>query len=64
MIVVDVDLDDVVRGKLDFDPTGHYARPDVFDLRVNRRPQSPVTFLQSDGPSSLNNAEAKDRDSR
>jgi len=49
MVVVDLDLDDVVRGKLDFDPVGHYARPDVFELHVNRRPQSSVTFLQSEG---------------
>ncbi len=27
-----------------FDPTGHYSRPDVFTLNVNRRAQAPVEF--------------------
>jgi nitrilase len=35
LVVATVDLDDVVRGRYDFDATGHYARPDVFKLTVN-----------------------------
>jgi nitrilase len=27
-----------------FDVSGHYARPDIFSLTVNREPQSPVAF--------------------
>lgn len=27
ILCVEVDLDDVQRAKLDFDPVGHYARP-------------------------------------
>lgn len=35
ILYADVDLDEIVRGKLDFDVTGHYARPDVFRFAVN-----------------------------
>jgi nitrilase len=41
-----LDLDDVARGKFDFDVTGHYARPDVFSLRVNERAQRAVQFVR------------------
>lgn len=37
-----LDMGEVARGKLDFDVTGHYARPDVFQLSVNERPARPV----------------------
>lgn len=35
LVVADVDMNDVVRARFDLDVAGHYARPDVFDLRVN-----------------------------
>ncbi len=38
----DLDLADIARGKYDFDVAGHYARPDVFQLTVNEKPQKPV----------------------
>jgi len=28
--MAELDLEDIVRAKLDFDVTGHYARPDIF----------------------------------
>ena len=34
MLWADVDFDDCERGHLDFDATGHYARPDAFKLSV------------------------------
>jgi nitrilase len=34
MLVADLDLDDIVRGAFDFDAVGHYARPDLFTLKV------------------------------
>jgi len=34
VLVADLDLGEIVRGKFDFDVTGHYARPDVFRLQV------------------------------
>lgn len=35
ILYADIDGDEVVRGKYDFDVAGHYARPDVFSLSVN-----------------------------
>ncbi len=37
-----LDLDDIGRGKFDFDVTGHYSRPDVFQLVVNEAPMPAV----------------------
>ena len=42
MLFADLDLNEVVRGKYDFDVVGHYARPDVFQLVVNESPLLPV----------------------
>lgn len=41
-VVAELDLSAVPRGKFDFDVTGHYARPDVFRLHVDRSEQRPV----------------------
>jgi len=40
----ELDLGEIARGKYDFDVAGHYARPDVFQLSVDERPQSPVRY--------------------
>ena len=37
ILIADVDLGDTIRGKFDLDVVGHYARPDVFQLRVNEK---------------------------
>ncbi|GAC1447128.1 MAG: carbon-nitrogen hydrolase family protein [Ktedonobacterales bacterium] len=42
ILTADLDMGDIARGKYDFDVVGHYARPDVFQLRVNEQPQSSV----------------------
>ena len=42
ILYADLDLTEVVRSKVDFDVTGHYARPDVFQLLVNEQPLPPV----------------------
>ncbi len=36
VLTAELDLDDIVRGKFDFDVVGHYARNDVFRLIVNK----------------------------
>ncbi len=42
ILFADIDLAEVARGKFDFDVVGHYARPDVFQLVVNKSPLLPV----------------------
>jgi len=42
VLFADLDLGEVIRSRFDFDAAGHYARPDVFRLVVNERPQLPV----------------------
>jgi nitrilase len=43
LLVADLDLDDVTRGRFDFDASGHYSRADLFTLVVDRRERPPVT---------------------
>jgi hypothetical protein len=50
--VADVVLAETLRGKFDFDIAGHYSRPDLFTLRVDRRPQEAVTHERA-SPTSL-----------
>ena len=38
----ELDLDEIGRSRFDFDVTGHYARPDVFQLTVNEQEMKPV----------------------
>lgn len=42
ILMADLDLDEITRGKYDLDVVGHYARPDVFRLHVNERPTAAV----------------------
>jgi nitrilase len=48
ILTADLDLNDIPKGKYDFDVSGHYARPDIFRLYVNTRP-APAVVTQS-GP--------------
>ncbi len=41
-----IDLEDVRSARRTFDVTGHYSRPDIFHLNVDRQPKSPVSFSQ------------------
>ena len=44
VLFADLDLQEVTRAKVDLDVAGHYARPDIFQLRVNFDPQPATTF--------------------
>lgn len=44
ILYAELDNATLVRSKMDFDPMGHYARPDIFSLKVDRGAKSPVQF--------------------
>jgi nitrilase len=45
VLTAELDTEDVVRGKFDFDVVGHYARPDLFSLTVDERPMAVVRSI-------------------
>ena len=44
LLIADIDVDAASASRRKFDVSGHYARPDVFRLNVNRAKQSPIAF--------------------
>lgn len=44
LLCADVDTDQLTRARYDFDVVGHYARHDVFELRVDERAKPGVRF--------------------
>lgn len=44
ILYADFDLGEIVRAKVDLDVIGHYARPDVFQLVVNEKANSPMKY--------------------
>lgn len=43
ILYAEIDADEIPRGKFDFDVTGHYARPDIFQLQVDTAPKRAVS---------------------
>jgi len=48
MLLADLDLEETTLGLFDFDAVGHYARPDLFRLIVQGRPQRSVEWMGPD----------------
>lgn len=44
LLSAELDLSLIPRAQMDFDPVGHYARPDVFSLRVDTAARHAVVF--------------------
>ena len=44
ILYAEIDPEEARRARRSLDVTGHYSRPDVFTLNVNRRPAQPVSF--------------------
>jgi len=44
LLIADIDVEAAPASRRKFDVSGHYARPDVFTLHVNRAKQSPIAF--------------------
>jgi len=40
ILTAELDKSEIIRGKYDLDVVGHYARPDIFTLSVNEKPQN------------------------
>ncbi|WP_045048291.1 carbon-nitrogen hydrolase family protein [Rouxiella chamberiensis] len=45
LLVAEINTDDLVGARYDFDPVGHYARPDIFRLHVDERTKKNVSYL-------------------
>jgi nitrilase len=48
ILTAELDLNEIHRGKYDFDVVGHYARPDIFRLLVNTKP-TPAVVVSAGG---------------
>jgi nitrilase len=46
ILYADVDLERIVQEKQTLDVVGHYARPEVFRLLINRREMAPAAFYE------------------
>ncbi|WP_416137508.1 carbon-nitrogen hydrolase family protein [Halomonas sp. HK25] len=47
ILYADIDIETALRSRRSLDVAGHYGRPDIFSLTVNRAPQAPAVFTDS-----------------
>jgi nitrilase len=50
ILYADLPMDEIPARKQSLDVVGHYARPDIFQVTVNRSPLAPVTFREPPTP--------------
>lgn len=62
ILIAEIDRAQIIRGKMDLDVVGHYARPDVFQLNVDETPKQPVSTKYSSNAES--HASPTERESR
>jgi nitrilase len=46
IIIADLDIKQIAYSQFDFDPVGHYSRPDVFKLLVNKEKQESTIWMK------------------
>ena len=46
ILYADIDLERIIEEKQTMDVVGHYGRPEVFTLRINRKEMTPVAFYE------------------
>lgn len=39
ILMAEIETDDIAGAKFDFDPAGHYTRPDIFSLHIDTAPK-------------------------
>ena len=49
IVSTEVDMREIAKGQYDFDAVGHYSRPDVFSLSVDKRSKRSVNFEGESG---------------
>jgi len=50
LLIAEIDHGQVRRARHNFDPSGHYSRPDVLRLQIDRTRQSSASFLDRNSP--------------
>jgi nitrilase len=48
VLTAEIDTAQIAEAKFSFDCVGHYARPDLFRLEVDRTPRAPVRFVDAE----------------
>jgi len=60
--MADIDLDRITEEQLVLDTAGHYNRPDVFSLHVDRRARPPVIWGAALPSNSVEGEPSQDQD--